>query len=412
MSAPAAGRPFRIASEVSGSGIAGHHVSDERGASLGAAAGETSLDAGRHNPTPICSATVKMSLSPRPHRFITMRWSLRLLGRELDHLGEGVGGLERRDDALELGQELEGGERLLVGGRQVGDAADIVQPGMLRADAGIVEAGRDRMRLGDLPVVVLKQVGAVAVQDARPAAGERGRMQAGREAVAGRLDAVDLDVAVVEEGVEQADGVGAAADGGDQRIRQAALRRQHLLARLAADDALEVAHHGRIGMRPGHRADAVEGGLDVGDPVAQGLVHGVLEGARARLHRHDLGAQHLHAEHVRLLPLDVDGAHIDDAIEPEAGAQRRRGDAVLAGAGLGDDALLAHAPGEQDLAEDVVHLVRAGVVQLVALQVDLGAAEMLGQALGEIERARAADIVGRGRAFICRWKSGSTLAAL
>ena len=64
-------------------------------------------------------------------------------------------------------------------------------------------------------------------------------------------------------------------------------------------------------------------------------------------------------------------------------------DAVLAGAGLGDDPGLAHAPGEQDLAQAVVDLVRAGVVQLVALEVDLGAAEMLGQPLGEIERARA-----------------------
>jgi hypothetical protein len=54
---------------------------------------------------------------------------------------------------------------------------------------------------------------------------------------------------------------------------------------------------------------------------------------------------------------------------------RRGGDAVLAGAGLGDDALLAHAPGQQDLAEHVVDLVRAGVVELVALEIDLGAAE-------------------------------------
>jgi hypothetical protein len=53
----------------------------------------------------------------------------------------------------------------------------------------------------------------------------------------------------------------------------------------------------------------------------------------------------------------------------------------------------APAAGEQDLAEHVVHLVRAGVVQLFALQVDLGAAEMVGQPLGEIERARPADIV-------------------
>jgi hypothetical protein len=66
---------------------------------------------------------------------------------------------------------------------------------------------------------------------------------------------------------------------------------------------------------------------------------------------------------------------------------------VLAGAGLGDDALLAHAAGQKDLAEDVVHLVGAGVVQLVALEIDLGAAEVLREAFGEIQRARAADVM-------------------
>ena len=54
---------------------------------------------------------------------------------------------------------------------------------------------------------------------------------------------------------------------------------------------------------------------------------------------------------------------------------------------------LAHAPRQQDLAEHVVDLVRAGVVQLVALEVDLGAAQPLGQPLGEVERRGAADVV-------------------
>jgi hypothetical protein len=159
--------------------------------------------------------------------------------------------------------------------------------------------------------------------------------------------------------MEQPDGVGAAADAGDQRIRQAAFGRHHLLAGLSADHRLEIAHHGRIGMRPRHRADAVEGVGHVGDPVAQGLVHGVLEGLGAGLHRHHLGAQHVHAEHVGLLPLHVHRAHVDDAFEPEAGAEGRGGDPVLAAPGLGDDALLAHAAGEQDLAQHVVHLVGA-----------------------------------------------------
>ena len=86
-------------------------------------------------------------------------------------------------------------------------------------------------------------------------------------------------------------------------------------------------------------------------------------------------------------------AHEDDAGNVEQRAGRGGGHAMLAGAGLGDDARLAHALGQQHLAQHVVDLVRAGVVQLVALEVDLGAAQLLGQALGEIERAGPAGIV-------------------
>ena len=128
--------------------------------------------------------------------------------------------------------------------------------------------------------------------------------------------------------------------------------------------------------------------------------------------RDDLGAEQLHAEDVRLLPLDVHRAHVDDALEAEAGADRGGGDAVLAGAGLGDDALLAHAPGQQDLAEHVVDLVRAGVVQVFALEVDLGAAAMLGEALGEIERAGPADIMLQVLAHLARGTPGRPLQSL
>ena len=49
--------------------------------------------------------------------------------------------------------------------------------------------------------------------------------------------------------------------------------------------------------------------------------------------------------------------------------------------------------GQQDLADAVVDLVRAGVVELFALQINLRAAAELGQALGEVQRARAADVI-------------------
>ena len=231
------------------------------------------------------------------------------------------------------------------------------------------------------------------MQHARATAGQRGAMLFALEPLAAGFDADDLHVLVVEERVEQADGVRAAADSGDQRVGQTAFGLHHLLAGFVADHRLEIAHHGRIGMRAGDRADHVVGVFDIGHPVAQRLVHGVLQRARAGCDRRHLGAQQLHAEHVRRLPLDVGRAHIDDAGKAEPRRDGGRGHAMLAGAGFGDDPRLAHAPGQQDLAEAIVDLVRAGVVQLVALEIDLRAAEMLGQPLGEIERARPAGIM-------------------
>ena len=178
-----------------------------------------------------------------------------------------------------------------------------------------------------------------------------------------------------------------------ERIRQAAFGLLHLRAGLDADDRLKVAHHHRIRMRAGDGADAIECRADIGHPVAQRLVHGVLERLGAGFHRHHLGAEHVHAEHVRSLPLDVDRAHIDDAFKAEARAERRGSDAVHAGAGLGDDALLAHAPRQKNLAEHVVHFMRAGVIELFALEVDFRAAAIFCQALGKIQRRRPADIM-------------------
>ena len=52
---------------------------------------------------------------------------------------------------------------------------------------------------------------------------------------------------------------------------------------------------------------------------------------------------------------------------------------MLACAGFRDDAGLAHALGKKDLAKAIVDLVRAGVVQFVALEIDLCAAQLFGQ---------------------------------
>ena len=87
--------------------------------------------------------------------------------------------------------------------------------------------------------------------------------------------------------------------------------------------------------------------------------------------------------------------HEDLALHAEQRGDRRRRHAVLARPGLGDDARLAHAPRQQPLPDRVVDLVRAGVTQVLALQVDLGAAEPLGEARGEVQRRLAAGVLAQ-----------------
>src|SRR5207247_2263432 len=145
------------------------------------------------------------------------------------------------------------------------------------------------------------------------------------------------------------------------------------------------ADQGRVRMGADDGPDDVVGALDVGDPVADGLVDGVLEGAGAGANGADFGAEELHAEDVGRLALDVDLAHVDDALEAEHGADGGGGDAVLAGAGLGDDAALANAAGEEALAEGIVDLVGAGVGEVLALEVDTGTAGVGGELLSEVE---------------------------
>ena len=278
---------------------------------------------------------------------------------------------------------------------EVGRAADVAQMRVLGAAAGVVQAGRDRVGLEDLAHLVLQHGRQRSVQHAgTPGDGERRAVAAGLERLAAGLDADERDALVAHEGREDADRVGAAADAGDDAVGQATLALEDLRARLVADHPLQVAHERRVGRRADRRADDVVRGVDVGDPVADRLRRRLLERARAGLDRRHGRAQQLHALDVGRLAADVLHAHVDDALEVHQRARRRRGDAVLARAGLGDDAPLAHAPGQQRLADGVVDLVRAGVVEVLALEVQAPAGD-LAEAVGEVQRRRAPDEVAQ-----------------
>src|SRR5437763_1486481 len=116
---------------------------------------------------------------------------------------------------------------------------------MFGANAWIVEAGADRFRADDLPVTVLQDHRARPVQHARRSVHERRGVLADLVAFAASLGAVERDVSVIDEGVEQPDRVTATTDTRDCSRGQLAGRREYLRTRFNADHTLKIANHQR-----------------------------------------------------------------------------------------------------------------------------------------------------------------------
>ncbi|MNJ48047.1 hypothetical protein D3C77_432280 [compost metagenome] len=214
------------------------------------------------------------------------------------------------------------------------------------------------------------------------------------QAFSRRFDTNQLDRGIREKRGKHAHRIGATAHAGDDLIGQAAMFGEELLAGLGTDDRLEIADHLRERMRADHRTDGVDVIVRVLQVLLEGAVHRFLERRRAAGHRHQLAAEDLHLGDVGVFFLDVHLAHVNLAGNSHQRAGGGQGHAVLAGAGFGDDLGLAHELGQQRFAQAVVDLVRAGVVEVFAFQVDLRAAELFRQAPGVEDRAGASDVVG------------------
>ena len=66
---------------------------------------------------------------------------------------------------------------------------------------------------------------------------------------------------------------------------------------------------------------------------------------------------------------------------------------MLSGAGFRDHALLAHALRQQSLADAVIDLMGARVIQIFSLEINLSGVPVSGQSLGMIERRGPARII-------------------
>mgnify|MGYP007132059168 CR=1 FL=1 len=291
---------------------------------------------------------------------------------ELHAVGNRVGAFDRGDDALHSGKLEESVERLIVVHNVILHSADVVQEGVLGAAGRVIKAACHGINGSRIAVFVLEHDALEAVHDALLAVGEAGGVVAELGTPAERLNAVEID-GVVQESGEQAHGVGAAAHAGDDRIGKLARHIEELLSCLNAHNALEIAHHHREGMGADNGTDAVDGVLVLVAVGCEGRVDRFLQRLQPVRDLDHSCAEDLHSRHVRGLLFDVHRAHIDVAVQAEVSGGGRQRNAMLPCAGLGDDLLLAHVLCKQHLAHAVVEFVRAGVVQILALDIELNA---------------------------------------
>src|SRR5262249_46069252 len=152
---------------------------------------------------------------------------------------------------------------------------------------------------------VLHDVAQAAVQNAGGTIREWRSMVARLTGSPARFHSDEFHRGMLDERVEHARRVAAAADARHNGIWQAADALAGLLDGFAPDDRLKVAHDAREGMRPDRGAEDIVRRFDGAHPVAHGVVDGIAQRARAGRDRADFGTEQLHTEDVWLLPADI-----------------------------------------------------------------------------------------------------------
>ena len=222
-----------------------------------------------------------------------------------------------------------------------------------------------------ISVLVLQEVGAHAVEDARLSHRKCTGMFSGFYAASGSFHADEFHLFLINEFGKHADGVGAAAHAGDHTVRQPSFFFEYLLFCLHADDALELFDHLRVRVRSHGGTDDIKSILRIFCPGTDRLVSGILEGAASGLHTFHLRAEHFHAEYIERLSCHIFLSHVHRTFHPEKCGSGGGRHAVLTGSGLRNDFLLSHALCQKDLPDHVVDFVSAGVIQVLPLEIDL-----------------------------------------
>ena len=159
------------------------------------------------------------------------------------------------------------------------------------------------------------------------------------------------------------------------------------------DDRLEVTNNFWEWCRTKGRSHDVVSILDTCYPSTEGSIYSVLKHARTICHAKYLGTKQFHTENVKRLTFNIFLTHIDCTVHVEKGCGCCCCNTVLTCTSFGDDFLLAHTFGKQNLTKGIVNLVGTCVVKVLTFKINLCPTNMISQTFSVVKRRLTSHIV-------------------
>src|SRR5690606_20280767 len=182
-------------------------------------------------------------------------------------------------------------------------------------DTRIIQARRYRMRFYDLTILGLHKQSPASMNDTFAPQKRGSSGSSGMNPFAGSFYRYQFHPLVIEILIIGPGGIGSTSHTGNNPIGMIpSLFFLHLHLQFLRNDRLEPGYHIRKRMRTYHGTNDIMRFHWMVDPVPDGFVGSVLQRPAATGRGPDFRSKHLHTKNIGLLTLNVDFAHIYDAL--------------------------------------------------------------------------------------------------
>src|SRR5438309_7584297 len=163
-------------------------------------------------------------------------------GRDFRNVRDGMRSFERGNNAFCFRQQLETSECFVVGRKIVFYATDLAQITVFGTNRGVIEPRGNGMRQLDLAILVREQKCFCSLKNPQYSSLKSRRVFPGPNSFATRFNSDHPDTLVIQKRMEQANGVAATTDAGDEQIGQALFTFENLLPRDRKSTRLNSSH--------------------------------------------------------------------------------------------------------------------------------------------------------------------------